>query len=528
MKIALTNYNDFMALFVRRKWWSIVTFTVLAGAATVVAYCLPSVYVSEAVVLVQPRGVSEDYVNDLATGTVEQRLTTLQETVLSRTNLDSVATEFENRFPEFLTMNADQRVNRLRNDIDIQFHTEIDAAGRATPVSSISIAYQHQEPDLAQAMASRVTELFLEYDESVRRGLIGGTTEFLQSRLADVAADLEASEREVEALRSGNQRALPEQFEANLATLSRLSQDRQTNADAIRRNATTRRNLERELLDTPQTLAPNAVREEPLVAELRAAMLELEQVAARYTPDHPDYGAAETRVQFLRSQLPPGFELTEVDQTGNLPNPLYQQLTSQLADTETEAEILEGQREQILSEINYYNNLVSSTPALEQRMGDALRRNAALRDEHDRLNNQLGEARLAERLELEERASQFAILDPANFPFNPSKPNKKLVLAGALVMSFIFSLALAVAVDVFQQQVWSQTEIENFWGAHVLVDIPEIVTQSDLAEIQKRKVTLAASVVGAAGIYTVCLYLMYLQHEFVIGRLSPILNRLVY
>ena len=93
--------QDYLALLVRRKWWVIFPFLALSGAAILLTYVLPKMYVSQALILIRPRDVPAEFVKDLIVGTAEQRLTAIQQTVLSRTNLVHILQEFENQLPEY-------------------------------------------------------------------------------------------------------------------------------------------------------------------------------------------------------------------------------------------------------------------------------------------------------------------------------------------------------------------------------------------------------------------------------------------
>jgi hypothetical protein len=108
------------------------------------------------------------------------------------------------------------------------------------------------------------------------------------------------------------------------------------------------------------------------------------------------------------------------------------------------------------------------------------------------------------------------------------KPNKLAVIFGGLLACLASSVAFAVVVDVARQKMWTQSEIENQWGVPVLIDIPEIVTDSDQAQLRNRRLALAASFAGAAAAYTSCLYLVYLKQDFVIQKLDPLIQGLIY
>src|SRR2546429_238388 len=94
MKIGLNGTQDFLALLVRRKAWVLVSFIALTSALGLLTYVLPKTYVSETLILVRPRDVPQDFVKDLIAGTPEERLKSIEQTILSRTNLLQILREF--------------------------------------------------------------------------------------------------------------------------------------------------------------------------------------------------------------------------------------------------------------------------------------------------------------------------------------------------------------------------------------------------------------------------------------------------
>src|SRR5207248_7561107 len=97
--------QDYLALLVRRKWWVLMPFLALSSAAVLLTYLLPKMYVSETLILIRPRDVPAEFVKDLIAGSTEQRLSAIQQTVLSRTNLVQILREFEDKLPEYKDLN---------------------------------------------------------------------------------------------------------------------------------------------------------------------------------------------------------------------------------------------------------------------------------------------------------------------------------------------------------------------------------------------------------------------------------------
>jgi succinoglycan biosynthesis transport protein ExoP len=547
MKIGISSAQDFLALLVRRKWWIAAPFLALSSAAALLTYFLAGIFVSEALILVQPRDVPEKFVMDLIAGSTEERLSTIEQTLRSRTNLLQILREFDGRLPEFKRMDMDARVERLNSQIQIKFQLEDGQAVKAG-LTSFRISYQNQNPALAQQITSKLTTLFIEQDHRVRETEVFGTTEFLSTELQKVTEQLMASDKQLAELKSSNQFELPAQLEANLRTLDRLSLERQSNGEALDRNAGLRLNLERQIAETPEVLSqtssvapggsPAASAPDPRIEEYRKAQSEYEEAAAMFTPKHPQVQSAKARVERLQAQLPPnvpaGGANVTVPAKGPTatnpiaPNPLYQKLVAQLQEVKTESEILQKEKSYIESESQKFSRRVENTPQSEERMADVLRRNVSLQKQADDLKAKLAEAQLAQSLEGRQKGSQFVIIDPANYPLRPTKPNKLVLLIAGIIASLIIAIGFAVAVDVARQRVWTQTEIEAFWGTPVLIDIPEIVTDSDVAVQRKRKIVVTASSVGAAAAYSVCLYIMYIKHASILQHLDPVLQKLVY
>jgi hypothetical protein len=194
----------------------------------------------------------------------------------------------------------------------------------------------------------------------------------------------------------------------------------------------------------------------------------------------------------------------------------------------TEIKFRERDKAFIENEIAKFSRRIESTPQVEQEVSDILRVRDDQKKVYDNLKGKLSEARLSESLESKQKGSQFEIVDPANYPIVPAKPNKQSVLMAGLVVSLLIALALAIAVDIARQKVWSQSQAETFWGAPVLIEIPEIVTDTDLAAAGKKKRTFAAFSAAGVLVYAVFLYGIYLKHNFFLQQLDPMIQKLIY
>src|SRR2546428_836616 len=225
------------------------------------------------------------------------------------------------------------------------------------------------------------------------------------------------------------------------------------------------------------------------VEEYLKVQKEYEEISAKYTPRHPEVQAAKALLERLKQQIPADVlaaasrEETAENLTAALnntnnevdPNPLYQKLVGQLQEVKTEFEIRNREKAWIESEITKYSQRIENTPIAEQDIADALRQNEDLKKQYDDLRNKLAQARLSESLESKQKGSQFVIVDPANYPLTPAKPDKRLVFLAGEVISLLLSVAFVVAINIALKRVWRQSRAETFWGERVLVEIPGVV-----------------------------------------------------
>src|SRR5262249_7933762 len=245
--------QDYVALIVRRKWWILIPFLALSCAVILFTTILPKVYVSETLILIRPRDVPKDFVKDLVAGSVEQRLASIEQTVLSRTNLIQILSEFEKEQPEYEGLNVEQKILKLRKQINVNFQFE-NRGGVQLPLTYFRITYQNRNPELAQKITSKLTSLFIEQDNRTREDQVTGTTGFLSDELEKLSQEIKKSDAELKDLKARRRYELPDQLETNLRTLDRLGLQKHSNEEALDRYATIRLNLERQIVETQAAL----------------------------------------------------------------------------------------------------------------------------------------------------------------------------------------------------------------------------------------------------------------------------------
>ncbi len=539
-KSSLTAPRDYLAFLVRRKWWIIVPFLALSMGVVVFVFMLPGMYVSETLIVIQPRDVPQDFVKDLISGTAEQRLTAIEQTVLSRTNLIQILRQFEGNLLEFRNLNSDEKVLKLKNQIEVVF----DPARRRSnvPLTYFKIAYRNQNPELAQKLASRLAALFIEQDNRTREIQVFGTTEFLNTEVQKLADELKLSEEQLKTLKERYRYQLPEQLDTNLRTLDRLETQQKANIEALDRFITMKMNLERDLSETPpyilrpvqENRTGNPLPDQLKVQEFRKKERAYNDLVARYTPIHPDVRRAKAELERIKKEIPPQDlawgppSESKESLTVSVPNPVYQSLTAQLRQVKTEMEIREREKKWTEVERDRYYERIQNAPRVEQQVQAYLRNHADLNKHYEEMKGKLSQARLAESLESRQKGAQFVIVDPANYPLLPSKPNRKFLITAGVLLCLAVSALIALSVDFADQKIWSHYELERLFGIPVVAEIPEIVTEADLRRARLKRIACTVAGLIAATTYAGGLYLVHLKQAAVLRGLDTLIERLMF
>ena len=238
------NIGYYMTLVSRRRWFIIVPFCLAMIIGMGLAVKLPKIYEASTLILVQPQRVPEKIVNPVIEGYIENRIDTLSQQIMSRSNLERVIAKFKLfSDPSSADMLAEDKVESLRKRIKVQIGDS--RARRMT--DSFSILFQDPNPQIAMKVTNGLADYFIDENLKAREGLAVGTTDFLNSELDTMRKRLEDQEEILKRFREQNMGELPEQLSSNLSVLEGLYQQLSRKEESLRNSRLSLASLEKDI-----------------------------------------------------------------------------------------------------------------------------------------------------------------------------------------------------------------------------------------------------------------------------------------
>ncbi len=470
----------------RSGWWIFLTTLWLTLALIVVIALLPDQYQATTTILVDPQMVSDQYVTPAIKELLTDRLQTISQQVLSTTRLQEVIDHYH-LYPELRkSLSRDQIVVVMRENVNI----EVKHASGNGP-GSFTITYQGRNPVVVAQVANDLATRFIAWNLQSTEQVTETTTQFLNEQLVEAKGNLETQEQKAREFKMSHLGEMPDNLPANLGTLGQLRATYQTNNDALNRLEQERFELTRLPIAMPQSgnnqYVPGLSQRERLAMERDKLEDQLMDLRRRYTPTYPEVIDLTARLQHVQEELKalPGADSksTTADSRDLSPTAVRLELISRDMKRLTE------EQKALAQQMAAYQTKVDAMPLREQQLTDVTRDYEMSKDQYKNLLSKKYAAEMAGDLERKQKGERFTILDAAEPPQKPVKPNRGMMMIAALFASFGFSIMLVIAKDKLDPRVRAEREVNDLLPASVslLATIPSIVTPSD----RRRRVRFA-------------------------------------
>ncbi|MGH9534149.1 MAG: GNVR domain-containing protein [Terriglobales bacterium] len=488
-----------VAELVRRRWaWVLVPALLIAGGGIVAVRHLPKLYQSEAMILVEPQRVPTDFVKPTVNEDTDQLLVEISEEILSRTHLLALIQHY-GLYPRLRDrLSERQLAERMRQDITVKNITRQAQQTPGQQGGAFQIAYQGTTPRQAQQVTQDLAGLFIAENLAVRQRQAQGTVQFITTELGRARRQLQSQSAQQAALQRQFMGALPEQEASNLQQLT----GEQTALEAAEQQAardqqqkTYLQSLQAALAGTP---APAAAPTTPLAAQLQADQLQLAALEQVDTPKHPDVVRLKGEIAALRRQ-----QAADPPPAAAAPGPSglsAQQIRGELATLDQDARWQRGQEQSITAKIAQLRAQLAMEPAVQERLAAVERNYKIATANYELLLKNRDAADMAAAMEEQAEGEEFRVVDPANLPQRPDKPQIAKLSLLAVVLGLLVGVGLGVGRDYSDPAVRNERDVEYYLGATVLAQVPLVRSQAERRRAGQRLALGVLTAVVVAGI----------------------------
>ena len=461
MERGMTADQVLKALWRRRLLVLAIAGGVFALGAAVVA-TLPSVYQATAVVRLEPHHPIADMVQPTISETVDRRIVTIRQELLSRPVLQKTIEDLDLYAETREEYGIDAAVEQMRRDLEVRVEGE----------NAFELTYSANDPDLAAKVANHLPQVFAQQAVQARQGQAARTTALFDAEMKTLRDQVNGWEQKIAQFKVDHMGELPEQLSTNMAALERVMGYIQARTDELR-SAQIRRG------DMLRAHLPGDSDAGRLKAQEAEAQRLLIAARAQWTEAHPEVQRLAKELGQVRSRvrMAEGRMVEERAERSRM-NKVIAELTRQIGELEKQAEA--------------FQTRIDNTPRWAHELAVMTRDYEAVRAKYESVMSRKVEAELAQQLEERGAKDLFQVISPANTPAQAASPDRM----GGLILVFLIALAVGVLAGVLaesrDESLRDVDQVKQRLPMPVLAVVPELSSKGEkrvlVPQLQNRHV----------------------------------------
>ena len=214
-----------------------------------------------------------------------------------------------------------------------------------------------------------------------------------------------------------------------------------------------------------------AVSQNPVVAQLKGQLattrVALKSAQQQYTAEHPSVVALKEQVRGLEQQIA-AQPSTIVSQMNTVANPVYQQLSQQLAVARATSSSDDAQLGVLRRQRAALTPQLVALPGQSARQADLMRQKKLAEDVYNALQQKYNDATVSRTTAL----SDVTVTQPASAALATKTPHVMLNLIIAAIAGLLLALAAVFIADWFDGRITDERNVENDLGLPVLASVP--------------------------------------------------------
>jgi polysaccharide chain length determinant protein (PEP-CTERM system associated) len=479
--------DDYLAMLRRRAKVILIpalVFTLLGYLAYLVVDRYFAKYTSQSTILVEGQKVPENMVQPVVSEDLGARLATLQQQVMSQTNLQPVV---ERVFPGKNNEEMGEIIDNIRLNMTVEaVPTDLlqlgakRKSGTQGNSGGFYVNYTASNPREAQQICTELTSLLVNENLKSVQAAAKGTSDVLSKGIEDAKRNLDDLDSKLAAFQRQYVGQLPGDEENNLKILMGLNAQLEANTQTLNRAQQDKAYTESVLAQQVATwkTSQSSTNPDTLQKQLSDLQSELLSLQARYTDDHPDVIKTKADIAEVKKKLAEiNKASSDATDTGNekasaMEPPEIRQLRMQVHQYGDLIAAATRDQKRYQQEIAVYQGRVSLSPDVEEKYKGLTRDyESALKSYQDLLDKK-SKANLTVNMTNQAQGERMALLNPANLPDSPSFPKPWLFAGGGLGAGLALGIGLAMWLELRDQSIRTEADAEAALDLPMLAAVP--------------------------------------------------------
>lgn len=503
------------------RWYGVAIAWLVCAIGWTVVTLLPNQYEANARVYVDTQSVLKPLLSGLAVQpNVDQQISMMSRTLISRPNLE--------------------RVIRM-SDLDIRLKTNeererlVDVLGKQIQLRGTgrdnlyTIAYSATKPEEAKRVVQSLLTIFVEGSLGDKRKDADSAKRFIDEQIRLYEQKLVLAENALKEFKRQNLGMMPSQGRDFVARLqeaqARLSQSRlelreaENARDALKKQLSGVQEGFREPDLLSERMSKGGTAEIPLQASpelekrIEAMKQKLDALRLSYTDRHPDVIGIKRVLEQLEVQKKEEIDKlrTELQQrkaaggpaapiTRSSPvNPVQQQLTVSLAETEAAVAALKARAAEFEHQYNELRKNANAIPQVEADLVQLNRDYEVNKKNYETLLARRESAQISGEMESNAGVMDFRIIDPPRVPPTPVAPKRPLLMWMVLAIGVGAGFALAFLLSQVRPVFNDRSTLQEFANVPILGTVSMKWTERDVRKLRRGVLAFALSIASLFG-----------------------------
>jgi uncharacterized protein involved in exopolysaccharide biosynthesis len=184
--------DQYLDIFKRRFFYFLIPFILASIPALYFASIEKPSYVSEGTILLETQTIAPDIVRPVLTAKIDDRLQSIQQRVITRETLLSVANRW-NLFPHQL---ASDVVEKMRKMLQMK-PTELGQPRAGATTVAFTVGFENENPEVAMGVATELVSLLVGEDTRSRTNSATEAVKMLTDQARDIEGKLDATKSQM-------------------------------------------------------------------------------------------------------------------------------------------------------------------------------------------------------------------------------------------------------------------------------------------------------------------------------------------